>query len=88
MKFEHIKPGMELLDIHSERMGNTTLRRLGLWRVTVVSVDPESRTAMVRWNYNPEKRWNERQLTKLVTKPSKKYLAQQQRDTDRFKARQ
>ncbi len=39
MKFEKIKPGMVLLDIHSYRMGNTTMRQLGLWEVMVVSVD-------------------------------------------------
>lgn len=30
IKFEKITPGMELLDIHSYRMGNTTMTRLGL----------------------------------------------------------
>lgn len=83
MKFDRIKPGMELLDIHAVRMGNTSMRRLGLWRVTIVSVDPVRRSAMVRWNCNPEQRWNERELAKLVTKPGKRYLEQQRKELER-----
>jgi len=50
IKFEKIKPGMELLDVHSVRMGSTTMRELGCWDVRIVSVDAEKRTAMVIWN--------------------------------------
>jgi hypothetical protein len=79
MKFEKIQAGVTLLDIHSERMGNTTMRELGLWTVKVISVDPATRSAMVRWNGNPERRWSARQLEKLVVKPGKSYLDQQER---------
>jgi hypothetical protein len=77
IKFEKIKAGMELCDVHSEPMGNTTMRRLGCWKVRIVSVDAESRTAMVSWNSNPARLWSARQLQRLYTKPPKRYLAQQ-----------
>jgi hypothetical protein len=38
IKFDKIEPGMILLDIHSYRMGNSTMRELGLWRV--LGIDP------------------------------------------------
>lgn len=48
MKFEKIKPGMTLYDVHSYQMGNTTIRSMGCWEVAVDSVDPAKRTAVVR----------------------------------------
>jgi len=68
MKFEKIKPGMTLYDVHSTRMGNTTARTMGCWLVRVVSVDTEARTAIVRWNGNSEREWRERDLRKLRAK--------------------
>lgn len=60
ISFEKIKPGTRLLDIHKERKGNTTISELSCFPVDIVSVDSASRTAMVRWNGNPEaadQRW-------------------------------
>lgn len=65
IKFDKIEPGMRLLDIHSYRMGNTTMRRLGLWHVDVISVDKEKRSAVVRWNGNQPETWYARDLQKL-----------------------
>ena len=79
IKFEKIAPGMVLLDIHREKMGNTTMSELGLWKVRVISVDPAARTAVVSWNGNPAKTWIARELERLYTKPTKAYLAQQER---------
>lgn len=77
---------MFLLDIHSERAGNTSARRLGCWRVYIVSVDKERRTAVVRWNViNPEQTWDERRLKCLYMpgKEPKKYREQQERKAKR-----
>lgn len=52
MKFEKIKPGMILYDVHAERLGNTTLRTMDCWEVEIVSVDAERGTAVVIWNGN------------------------------------
>jgi hypothetical protein len=81
IKFEKIEPGMTLLDIHSEPMGNTTMRELGCWEVKIISVDHEERTAMVSWNHNAPRKWFERNLTKLYRegKEPKRYRDQVER---------
>ena len=79
IKFEKIEPGMVLLDIHREKMGNTTMSEWGLWKVLVVSVDRAKRTALVSWNHNPQQTWDARRLERLYAKPTKAYLAQQER---------
>lgn len=79
IKFEKIQPGMVLLDIHSQRVGNTMVRRLGCWEVYVKSVDAERRGAMCSWNGNRAEWYSEHELTRLYTKPTKAYLAQQER---------
>lgn len=79
IKFEKIKANDVLLDIHRRRMGNTTMSEWGLWNVYVVSVDTTARSAIVSWNGNRHETWSERRLTKLYTKPTKAYLAQQER---------
>lgn len=79
IKFEKIEPGMDLLDVHSVRMGNTTMRELGCWDVRIISVDAENRSAMVSWNGNPPKRWFEGELRRLYIKPPKAYRDQCER---------
>lgn len=79
IKFSKIMPGMTLLDIHSVRAGNTTMRRLGKWPVTIVSVDPQAETAIVHWNGNPPSIWTKAKLERLYTKEPKKYRDQKAR---------
>lgn len=79
VRFDKVEPEMELLDIHSYRMGNSSMRRLGLWCVRVISVDKEARTAMCSWNSNPARRYTERDFKRLHLQPTKAYLAQQAR---------
>lgn len=79
IKFDKITPGMTLLDIHSYRMGNTPVRRLGKWKVKIASVDAAKQTAIVQWNGNAPQEWTKRQLEKLYTKETKKYREQQTR---------
>lgn len=79
IKFEKIEPGMRLLDVHRQKMGNTTMSQLGCWEVFIVSVDKDKRSAMVRWNGNPEERWFARQLQKLYVTPPKAYRDQEER---------
>lgn len=83
IKFEKLQPGMVLWDVHRQKVGNTTLTELGAWKVQIVSVDPETRTAMVVWNGNPERKWYERELKKLYVKLPKSYLDQQERKAKR-----
>lgn len=77
IKFEKIKPGMRLMDIHSHAMGNTTIRTLGLWYVDIVSVAAD--TAIVRWNGNREETWHRVRLERLYTKKTKKLIQQEER---------
>lgn len=64
VKFSTVKAGDKLYDVHSEQMGNTTMRRMGWWPIRVISVDHEARTAMVSWNGNPARRWFARDFEK------------------------
>ena len=68
MKFEKIKEGERYYDVHSYRMGNTTLRSVGVWDVKIISIDAERRTAIVSWNGNGPETWHEWELKKLRTK--------------------
>jgi len=79
IKFDKIEPGMTLLDIHRDKMGNTTMSEWGLWKVKVISVDRETRTAVVSWNSNPAQTWERRRLERLYVKPTKAYREQQER---------
>lgn len=83
IKFEKIEPGMVLLDIHRQTMGNTTMREWGCWRVYVVSVDKKKRTADVHWNvkFNPLQTWPARRLERLYRegKEPKAYREQAER---------
>lgn len=65
IKFEKIEPGMTLYDRHRERMGNTTMTRMGEWPVKIISVDTERRTAQVSWNGNRAETWRENRLRRL-----------------------
>lgn len=52
IKFEKIEPGMVLYDRHRYKMGNTTVRSIGEWRVKVLEVDRENRRVRYSWNGN------------------------------------
>ena len=63
--FDTVKPGDILLDVHSQRMGNTTMREQGVWKVRVISVDAEKRTALCSWNGNRAETYTESQFRSL-----------------------
>lgn len=50
-----LKPGDVVFDAHYERARNTTLKRLGVWRVHIKDVDIEGRRVLASWNGNPAK---------------------------------
>jgi hypothetical protein len=70
IKFEKIKPGMVLYDVHTYQIGNTTLRSYGEWEVQIIEVYPETRSASVSWNGNRPEVWREKQLKGLRAKPT------------------
>lgn len=53
MKIEKLIPGQIVYDVHSHRMGNTTMRTMGCWEVRIVSIDLEKGTVVATWNSNP-----------------------------------
>ena len=65
IKFEKIQPGMTLYDRHSHRLGNTTLRTIGEWRVDVLEVNTDARSALVSWNGNRAETWHAGRLCRL-----------------------
>lgn len=52
MKLEKLQPGQIVFDVHSYRMGNTTMRTMGCWSVRIVAVDLERGTVRASWNHN------------------------------------
>ena len=68
IKFEKIKTGDILYDIHSRLMGNTTMRTMGCWDVKIIEIFTEQKSALVSWNGNPPEKWSERRLTRLRAK--------------------
>ena len=57
IKIQSLKPGDVLYDVHSERAGNTTRRREGVWECYVRAVDPNGQWVEISWNGNPERRF-------------------------------
>lgn len=70
MKFDKIKVGDILFDVHSYRMGNTSIRTVGVWPVRILELHPESQSATVSWNHNDDRprRYFRRDLEKLRAK--------------------
>lgn len=70
MKYEKIKVGDVLYDVHSCRIGNTTIRSVGVWPVRILDLHPETQSATVSWNGNDDRprRYFRRDLAKLRAK--------------------
>ena len=56
IKIESLKAGDVLYDVHSERAGNTTMRREGCWECYVRAIDPNGKWVEISWNGNPARR--------------------------------
>lgn len=72
MKFEKLKPGMVVYDVHSYAMGNTTIRSIGVWEIRIISVDETSRSCMASWNGNQRRQYFEHNIKQW--KEKKPYL--------------
>ena len=57
IKIESLKAGDVLYDVHSERAGNTTMRREGCWKCFVRAVDSNGKWVEISWNGNPARRF-------------------------------
>jgi hypothetical protein len=65
VKWETVRAGDVLFDVHSYRMGNTLVRSMGCWEVRVISIDHAAGTAVVSWNGNEPESWPARRVKKL-----------------------
>jgi hypothetical protein len=55
MKFEKLRPGMVVYDVHKRQMGNIKISTVGVWSVRIISVDAENQRVTAVWNGNPAK---------------------------------
>lgn len=70
IKFEKVKVGMRLWDYHSERCGNTMLRRWSNWSVDIKEVREDG--CVVVWNsLNAPEFYSRSRIERLRTKPGK-----------------
>ena len=74
IQLDKVTAGMVLYDRHRELMGNTTLRSIGEWRVTILSVHIDEASmwasrdyAMVSWNGNRPEKWSRKKVEKLFS---------------------
>jgi len=72
VKIEKLKAGDVLYDVHSYRMGNTKMRSVGVWEVSVkeVHLTPEVGAPYIiaSWNGNRAEKMYGRQIERLRSK--------------------
>lgn len=73
--FDAIKVGDVLYDVGKVRMGNTSMRTIAVWRVTIKEIDSDKRIALASCNGNAAKWWSEARLKKLRRSPPKTKLS-------------
>lgn len=50
MKITDLAAGLTVYDVHSQYMGNTTLKSLGVWPIYIVQVDRDNNKVLAkRW---------------------------------------
>ncbi len=52
MKIEKLAQGLTVYDVGRQKMGNTNMTTVCVWRVFIHSVDLEKRTVKASWNNN------------------------------------
>lgn len=65
IKFERLQTGRTYYERHREKMGNTTMSKLGEWSVHIKEIDAVKETALVSWNGNRPEKWHRRELERL-----------------------
>lgn len=57
MKIEKLKPGMTVFEVRRQKMGNTTMNTVAVFRVYIVSIDLEKQVVEAEWNTNAAKKY-------------------------------
>lgn len=69
-KIEKLKAGDIVYDVGRTKMGNTTMRTVGVWHVYIKEVDLEARAVKASWNGNAPKTFYRRDIARWrVNKP-------------------
>ena len=55
-----LTPGMTVYDVSRQKMGNTNMSTVVVWRVTIISVDTERKRVTASWNGNAPRVYGER----------------------------
>lgn len=69
VKFEKVTAGDTYYDCHRRRMGNTTMSKMGVWPIRVISVDHAAGFAMCSWNSNAATKYTAFRFAKLRRHP-------------------
>ncbi len=64
MKLENLAPEQIVYDAHKSKMGNTTMRSMGVWQVKIISVDLERQTVEASWNDNSPRTYGKESWSK------------------------
>jgi len=64
MKIDKLKPGITVYDVHSHKMGNTSMRTMGCWSVRIIETYPDTGTVKASWNSNGAQIYRERTWSK------------------------
>ena len=59
MKIEKLAQGLTVYDVGRQKMGNTNMTTVCVWRVFIHSVDLEKKTVKASWNNNQVKEYPE-----------------------------
>lgn len=71
MDINKLTPGMTVFNVSRRQMGNTTLRTVSIFSVTIHSVDLERQTCIASWNRNPARTYYSRDIRKWREKKPK-----------------
>ena len=59
MKIEKLAQGLTVYDVGQQKMGNTSMSTVCVWRVVIHSVDLEKRIVKASWNNNQVREYHE-----------------------------
>ena len=59
MKIEKLAQGLTVYDVGRQKMGNTSMSNVCVWRVVIHSVDLEKRIVKASWNNNQVREYHE-----------------------------
>lgn len=65
MKIEKMEPGMTVWSVRKHNMGNTTIKTVSVYKVSIIEVNKEEKWFTYSWNGNKEQKGGERSASQL-----------------------